>query len=110
MAGTNLKQDVFFYGSFMDPKILRRHGAHPTNVRTARLHDWAIQFTALATIFRKRGSAVWGVLAKATPQELERIYSEELYPQVGPGHRYFPEAIVVSTRTGRKLSALVYVS
>jgi hypothetical protein len=111
MAGLKTRrQRVFFYGSFMNPKILTRYRAYPTNLQTARLKDWAIDFTPLATIVRRKRSAVWGVLAMATPRELERIYGEPVYPGVGAGHKYYPVAVMVSTRSGHKFPALVYVS
>ena len=94
----------------MDPKILTRYRAYPTGFQTARLGDWAIDFTPLATVVPRRRSVVWGLLALATPRELERVYGQAVYPQVGPGHRYYPEAVVVSTRVGRRFPALVYVS
>ena len=101
---------VFFYGSFMEPKVLARFRAFPRNLQPARLSGWRIGFTPFATILPRRGSLVWGVVGTATPRELERVYGQALFPEKGAGHRYFPEAVVVSARGGRRIPALVYVS
>jgi hypothetical protein len=96
---------VFFYGSFMDRGVLRQRGFEPGDLEAAKLRGFDIRFAPLATLVpADEHTCVYGVVATATHDELQRLYSE------GMVSSYRPEPVVVETIPGRKLAALVYIA
>jgi hypothetical protein len=96
---------VFFYGSFMDRAILGARGYLPTDIEVARLSGFDIRFTPLATLLPAGSrTSVYGLLATATHAELERLYGE------GWVSSYRPEPVIVRTRAGKRVPALVYIA
>ena len=89
----------------MDREVLRQRGFEPGDLQAARLRGFDIRFAPLATIIPADGHiCVYGVVATATHDELQRLYSE------GIVSGYRPEPVVVETIPGRQLAALVYIA
>lgn len=65
---------AFFYGSYMDPQVLKRFGATPTAPQPARLQGWRLTFTPHANLVPDPDGLVHGLLYELPHGELERLY------------------------------------
>jgi Gamma-glutamyl cyclotransferase, AIG2-like len=90
---------VFFYGLFMDEALLRAEGAHPANVRQARLDGYALRIGARATLVREEGARCYGMLMELSPADLDLLYAQL------PDYR--PSEVIVSAG-GERIAALCY--
>ena len=94
--------DAFFYGLFMDGKILRKAGVEPTNSRRAYVAGFALRIGQRATLVPSAGGRAYGVLCALTHAELIRLYA-------APGlEQYRPEAVLAQPLMGAPLPALCY--
>ena len=64
------KVAVFFYGSYMNPRVLEEANLSPEPLMPATLEDYEIVIRPLANLVRSDGGRVYGVLALATHAEL----------------------------------------
>lgn len=96
--------NVFFYGSFINRDVLARVDYRPEHTNVAHLNGFDIALRPLATVIHSDSSCVYGVLAKATHVELERLYGEAWV------RAYLPEAVIVTTRDGGLHPALCYIA
>ncbi len=97
---------VFFYGSFINPDVLRGAGLVPDRVEVARLGGFDIVIRPLANLVRSDQHSVYGILVTATHAELGRLYD---YARDKLGGSYLPEAVLAETNgTGRP--ALCYIA
>ncbi len=94
---------TFFYGSFINLDVLK-HQADlvPDQIEVARLSGFDIRIQPLANLVRSNQRCVYGIVVRATHQELDRLYSQDW---VGI---YLPEAVLVETLDGRWRAALCY--
>jgi cation transport regulator ChaC len=97
---------TFFYGSFMNPAVLAKADVHPAEVRAAELSGWDLQIAPFATLVPAVGRSVFGVLARLTHVDLEKLYAQDSF---GIG-KYLPEAVLVSDLEGRIVPALTYIA
>jgi hypothetical protein len=95
---------VFFYGSFIDPRVLAEVDVVPESLEVARLPGFDIVIGPLANLVRSDRDCVYGVVCRATHAELARLYGQAW---VGT---YLPEAVVVETAGGRLVPALCYLA
>jgi hypothetical protein len=95
---------TFFYGSFINPDVLRQAGYVPEHVEVARLAGFDIRIAPLANLVRSEQHCVYGIVARATHEELRRLYSQDW---VGT---YLPEAVLVETQGGKWRAALCYIA
>ena len=95
---------VFFYGSFIRADVMARGGLNPEQVQVARLNGFGIRISPHASISRSDGHAVYGIVVKATHEELHRLYSRD-----GVG-TFLPEAVLVDTLDERLQPAMCYIS
>ena len=65
---------VFFYGSFMRREVMARGGFQPDHIEVAKLNGFDIHLDPHANIRRSDRHAIYGVLVRATHQELGRMY------------------------------------
>jgi hypothetical protein len=93
---------VFFYGSFMRRDVMARGGLRPDRVEVARLSGFDIQLSPHACITRSDQHSIYGILVRATHEELQRLYSMD-----GVG-AFLPEAVVTET-AGGSVPALCYI-
>ena len=98
------KVRVFFYGSFINKRVLAEVGLVPQQVEVASLRGFDIRIGPLANVVRAEHQTVYGIVCEATHAELERLYAQDW---VGT---YLPEAVLVETTAGLSVPALCYVA
>ena len=98
---------VFFYGSYMNREVLKEAALAPEPFEVARLDGFDIRIRPLANLVEADGRAVYGVLARATHEELRRLYE---HAEQVLGGRYLPEAVLPRTVDGRWRPALCYIA
>jgi hypothetical protein len=96
------RADVFFYGLFMDPELLRAKGLEPEGEELAWVDGLALRIGQRAALVPAPGGRVHGLVISLTLSELERLYSE---PSV---QSYVPQAILAHLSTGELIPALCY--
>lgn len=102
MTLTDRHIDVFFYGLFMDDKLLRSKGIVPMNPRPASLEGFGLRIGKRATLVPARHEGSYGMIMGLTHDELQALYS-------GPGlEHYRPEAVLCTTLSGEQVCALCY--
>lgn len=94
---------VFFYGSFMNRKVLAEGGCLPGRIEVARLFGFDVQTQPLVTLARSDHDCVYGILCEASHEELARLYGQEWVKA------YVPEPVVVMALDGRLVPALCYI-
>jgi cation transport regulator ChaC len=97
---------TFFYGSYMNFDVLKEAHLIPELWEVARLHGFDILIQPRANLVRSEGNCVFGIIAAATHQELDRLYA---HAKEVLGETYLPEAVLVETLDGKWKSALCYI-
>ena len=87
---------VFFYGLFMDIKLLDKRGLNPEWIGLARLNNFRLHIGARATLIPSDRAFSYGVLMVLSDDELEILYSE---PSV---RDYQPVSVDVKLINGSK--------
>ncbi len=95
---------IFFYGSFMDLEILGNLGIIPRQFETAKLREWDITFSPMATLVPRERGLVYGLLAELPRTEVEALYSRDDLKL------YRPVDVTVETGSDTRVSARCYVS
>src|SRR5262245_25681661 len=95
---------TFFYGSFINPNVLKQAGYVLERFEVARLGGFDIRIAPLANLVRSDQHCVYGIVAPATHEELRRLYSQAW---VGT---YVPEPVLVETAAGKWRAALSYIA
>ena len=67
---------IFFYGLFMDQKLLTEQGLSPTTVGPAVLDDYRIHIGDRATLLPSSASRAYGIVMELSDQEARALYSE----------------------------------
>lgn len=94
--------DCFFYGLFMDARVLRQAGTEPSDFRRAWVADFALRIGQRATLVAHPGARAYGMLVALKHEDLERLYS-------APGlEGYRPEAVIAHTFDDMPVPALCY--
>jgi protein-S-isoprenylcysteine O-methyltransferase Ste14 len=96
------RADVFFYGLFMDPDLLRSKGLVPESVELASVPGFALRIGQRAALVPDRTGRAHGIVMSLTLAELERLYSE---PSV---QAYQPQAVLAHLASGGIVAALCY--
>ena len=96
---------TFFYGSFMNQEVLAEAGVEPTERQLGRLDGWALEVAPRATLVPTSDGSVYGVLARITHNDIDKIYSKDWF---GFGV-YLPEAVVVCAAGNAPTPALCYI-
>jgi hypothetical protein len=97
---------TFFYGSFMNPDVLANAEVRPTEAQMGRLDGWDIKIAPRATLVPSEGRSVFGILAKVTHADLEKLYTKDWF---GFG-TYLPEAVLVEDSAEQLVPALSYIA
>jgi hypothetical protein len=98
---------AFFYGSYINLDVLGSVGLVPDRHEVARLGGFDIQIRPRANLVRSGRDCVYGVLATATHQELDRLYA---HARDVLGETYLPEAVLTETLDGAWRPALCYIA
>ena len=100
---------VFFYGTFMNPKVLAAYGIAAGEVLLAKLTDFELCIRPRVNLVASKGSVVYGSVARITPDDLDKIYSdlEKRY-----GLKYLPEPVLAEMLAGptKIQPALCYIA
>jgi hypothetical protein len=97
---------VFFYGSYMNPEVLREVDLLPEQLEVARLDGYDIRIAPRANLVPSSEHCVYGALAQATHAELERLYA---HAETVLGERYLPHPVLVRA-ADRWIPALCYIA
>jgi hypothetical protein len=97
---------TFFYGSYINLKVLNEVNIYLENWEVARLPGFDIIIKPYANLIGSAKDCVYGILAQLTHNELKRLYShaEEVFHEL-----YQPEAVLVNTLNDKWVSALCYI-
>jgi hypothetical protein len=98
---------AFFYGSYMNLEVLAQVDLRPRDVEIACLPGFDIRIAPLANLVPSHDHSVYGILARASHAELERLYA---HARDVLGGTYLPRAVVVETRDRRFVPALCYIA
>ena len=94
--------NVFFYGWFMDPDLLRSKGADPTNIRTAGLQGYALKIGKRAFLVPDSNARTQGVVMELTNCELDGLYADASVSA------YRPEPVIIEFADGSNAPALCF--
>jgi hypothetical protein len=83
--------DVFFYGLYMDPEMLRSMNVKPRRRRPAVAEGYSLRIGQQATLVRDTGAATWGIVYAITHSEMDYLYGASSMSQ------YRPEPLLVRT-------------
>jgi len=97
---------TFFYGSYMNLDVLKEVNFVPELWEVARLHGFDIRIQPRANLARSEKHCVYGIIATATHQELDRLYA---HAKDVLGETYLPEAVLVETLDGKWKPAMCYI-
>jgi hypothetical protein len=97
---------IFFYGTIMDPRVLREYGI-VSEVEPAKLNGYKLLIRPRVNLMEQQGSATFGSVALLTHSEISTIYND-IEQQFGL--RYFPEAVFAELLNGTFRSALCYIA
>jgi hypothetical protein len=98
---------TFFYGSYMNPRVLNEVDLIPDRLDVARLPGFDIEIRPLANLVPSDQHTVYGVLATATHRELARLYD---HARDVLGGAYLPQAVLTYSVSGQAEPALCYVA
>jgi len=68
---------IFFYGLFMDTKILASKGIRPTIARPVTIDGYGLTIGARASLVKEEGGCTHGILMSITPDEETQLYASE---------------------------------
>ena len=97
---------TFFYGSYMNFDVLNEVNLKLERWEVAKLSGFDIRIQPRADLLRSDQHCVYGIIATATHQKLERLYA---HAKNELGEIYLPEAMLVETRDGKWKPALCYI-
>jgi gamma-glutamyl AIG2-like cyclotransferase len=87
-------QDIFFYGLFMDERVLKERGVHPQASRKAVVKGYRLRIGERAMLLPEPSSKVFGMVHALTEREVNSLYAE-------PGlDLYRPETVVATFEDG----------
>lgn len=66
--------DVFFYGLYMDPVILKAKGVEPRKPRKGVAKGFRLRIGKLATLIREPEAEAYGIVYALTHSELNQLY------------------------------------
>lgn len=99
---------TFFYGSNINPDVLRKVDYAPQQVEVAVLHGFDIRIEPLANLVPSERHCVYGIIATGTHAELDRLYGRYVHDELGA--TYLPEAVVCRKLDGTLIPALCYLA
>jgi len=93
---------VFFYGLFMDEKLLASKGVRPTESSIGCVDGFSLHIGQRATLLPEANGRAYGVLMKISSRDAAALYSE---PSVAD---YVAEPVVVNLPGNIQVSAVCY--
>ena len=87
-------QNIFFYGLFMDQRVLEEKGVHPHASRKAVVNGYQLKIGERAMLLPEPSSKAFGMVHALTESEINSLYAE-------PGlDMYYPETVVATFEDG----------
>ena len=68
--------DVFFYGLFMDERLLAQQGLQPSNARFATLKGYRLRIAQRANLVEDKKATTCGVVIDLPPDDVLTLYSK----------------------------------
>ena len=93
---------IFFYGLFMDERLLATKGITPTSNVVGYVDDFDLRIGERATLIRHTGGRAYGVVMDISPGDARDLYSADSVAD------YLPELVTVETLDGSRLDAACY--
>lgn len=93
---------VFFYGLFMDIRVLKKQGLDPGRMRKARLPGYRLSIGQRANVAEDSGATCYGMLADLPRDDVSKLYSA---PSVSD---YQPISVSVTIADGSEEQAICY--
>ena len=93
---------VFFYGLFMDRRLLAGKGIVPSEANLGFVAGYELRIGERATLVRHPESRAYGVMMGITPSEATGLYAEDSVAD------YVPEPVTVELMDGRQIDATCY--
>ena len=98
---------TFFYGSYINFNVLKEVNFIPEKWKVAKLSGFDIIIQPRANLIRSDRHCVYGILATATHNELDRLYT---HAKNVLGEVYLPEAVLVEILNGQWRPAMCYIA
>lgn len=102
------KVQVFFYGSFMSLPMLEAAGIAKRAFAPASVTGFELVIAPHANLVDSGDGVVFGILANLNHHELIQLYKTHALKQTDVP--YLPEAVMVHTRGGKMVPAMVYIA
>ena len=93
---------VFFYGLFMDERLLTAKGIRPAAVKLGFVDGYSLRIGERATLISRPGGRAYGALMDITPDEATDLYAEKSVAD------YVPEPVLVELMDGTQVEATCY--
>ena len=93
---------VFFYGLFMDEKLLAEKGVQAGDSAVGSVDGYALRIGQRATLTKDQGAQAFGKLMDLAANGLTEWYSEESVAD------YLPETLTISLADGSTVEATCY--
>jgi hypothetical protein len=93
---------IFFYGLFMDERLLAKRGIKPSGMKTGFVDGYELRIGERATLITRPGSRAYGVVMDILPGEAAELYAQESVAD------YLPEPVIVELMDGMQVKATCY--
>ncbi len=93
---------VFFYGLFMDERLLATKGIKPTNISLGFIDGYGLRIGERATLVRRPNDRAYGAVMDIAPNEATALYAEDSVAD------YLPEPVTVELMDGTEVEATCY--
>ena len=98
---------TFFYGSYINKKVLLEVDLIPDQLEVARLAGFDIRIQPLANLVESGQHCVFGIVATCSHEQLGRLYDHAEHVLGGV---YLPQAVLCETLDGKLRPALCYLA
>ncbi len=93
---------VFFYGLFMDERLLAAKGIAPSDIQLGFVDGFALRIGERATLVRRSDCRAYGAIMTIASSEIADLYAEESVAD------YRPESVLVEIMDGTQVEATCY--
>ncbi len=93
---------VFFYGLFMDERLLATKGIKPTNISVGFVNGYGLHIGERATLVSRPNGRAYGAMMDIAPNEATELYAEDSVAD------YLPEPVTVELMDGTQVEATCY--
>lgn len=93
---------VFFYGLFMDERLLARKQVAPKHAVVGYVEGFRLRIGERATLQRHAGTRAYGVMMDVAAEEVRDLYAENSVAD------YVPESVTVELADGSNTEATCY--